>query len=154
MRGAGVYVVPGSWSSLTQTRSLSCVVVDFFVKKCIWFTLSIAPRHWIMAFRKHVFPVFRSPRPGFVGQGILSTFRSGSRGRFSLFSANLRAESCLVSVSCRRAWAWRGVVRLTAGVLILGPGIGSRKTCDVRFCLGPVVGYFLSFPLCLSYPRT
>ena len=88
-----------------------------------------------MAFRKHVFPVFRNPRPDFVGEGLLSTFRSGSPGRFILLSAFLAAESCLVPVSCRRAGAWRGVVRLAAGILILEPGVGSRKTCGVGLCL-------------------
>ena len=140
-----MYAVPGSWSSLTQTRSLSCVVVNFFVKKCIWFTSSIAPRHWIVAFRKHVFPVFRSPWPDFVGEGLLLTFRSGSRGRFILFSAFLKVESCLVPVSCRRAGAWRGVVRLTTGVLILEPGVGSRKACGVGLCLVSCGGLFSVF---------
>ena len=58
-----------------QVRSLSCVVVDLLVQKCIRFISSIAPRHWIVAFRKHVFPVFRSP-----GQISL---RKGSFWRFA-----------------------------------------------------------------------
>ena len=154
-----MYAVPGSWSSegLTQIRSLSCVVVDLSVKECIWFTSSIVPRHWIVAFRKHVFPVFHSPRAHFVGKGLFSTFRSGSRGRCSLFSAFLKAESCLVSASCLRNGAWKGVVRLTAGVRMLGPGVGSRKACSVGLCLVSCGGFKffpLSFPLCLSCPRT
>jgi len=113
----------GFWSSLTQVRSLSSVVVDLSVKDYIWFTSSIAPRHWIVAFRKHVFPVFRSHRPDFVGEGLLSTFRSGSRGSrdgCGFFSTFLRAESCLVSAPCLGVGAWEGVMRLTAGVRFLG----------------------------------
>jgi len=144
-----VYAVPGSWSSegLTQIRSLSCVVVDLSVKECIWFTSSIAPRHWIVAFRKHVFPVFRSPWPDFVGEGLLSTFHSdswGSRGGCSFFSIFLKAESCLVSASCLGAGAWKGVMRLTAGVCFLGSGVGSRKACGVELCLVSCGGLFFS----------
>jgi len=86
-----------------------------------------------MAFRKHVFPVFRNPWPDFIGEGLLSTFRSGSRARLILLSTFLEAESCLVPVSCRRAEAWKGAVRLAAGIPIPGlePGVGSRKTCGV-----------------------
>ena len=126
-----------------QVRSLSCVVVDLLVKECIRFTSSIAPRHWIVAFRKHVFPVFRSPRPDFVGEGLLLAFCLGSRGSrdwCGFFSANLRTESCLVEsylvpVSCRRIEAWKGVVRPAAGIPILEPSVGSRKTCSVGLCL-------------------
>jgi len=45
-----------------QIRSLSCVAVDSLVEGATWFTSSMAPRHWIVAFRKHVFPVLHSPR--------------------------------------------------------------------------------------------
>jgi len=122
-----------------QVRSLSCVVVDLFVKECIRFTLSIAPRHWIVAFRTQVFLVFHSPRPDFVGEGLLLAFCLGSRGSrdgCGFFSANLRTESCLVEsylvpVSCRRIEAWKGVVRPAAGIPILEPSVGSRKMCGV-----------------------
>jgi len=115
-----------------QVRSLSCVVVDLLVKECNWFTLSIAPRHWIVAIRKHVFPVFRNLRLDFVGKGLLSAFRSGSRGsrdgcRFSTF---LRTESCLM--------------RLTAGVRFLRSGVGSGRACDVEFCFISCSGLFFS----------
>jgi len=113
------------------------------VKECIRFTSSIAPRHWIVAFRKHVFPVFRSPHSDFVGEGLLLAFCLGSRGSWDgcgFFSANLRTESCLVEsylvpVSCLRIEAWKGVVRPTAGISILEPSVGSRKTCGVGLCL-------------------
>ena len=126
-----------------QVRSLSCVVVDLLVKECILFTSSIAPRHWIVAFRKHVFLVFRSPLPDFVGEGLLLVFCLGSRGSqdgCSFFPANLRTESCLVEsypvpVSCRRIEAWKGVVRPAADIPILEPSVGSRKTCGVGLCL-------------------
>ena len=147
MRGAGVYAVPGSWSSLTQVRSLSCVVVDLSVKECIWFTSHIAPRHWIVTFRKHVFPVFRSPRPDFVGEGLFSTFRlgsQGSRGGCSFFTTFLRAESCLVSAPCLEVGAWEGVMRLTGGVRFLGSGVGSGKACGVEFCFVCCGGLFFS----------
>ena len=82
-----------------QVRSLSCVIntrliVDLLVKECNWFTSSIAPRRWIVAFKKHVFPVFRSPRTDFCGEGLLSAFHSGSRGSRNGcgFSAFLRTE--------------------------------------------------------------
>ena len=88
-----------------------------------------------MALRKHVFLVFRIPRPDFVGDGLLSTFRSGFRGRLILLSACLEVESCLVHVSWQRAGAWKGVVRLAAGIPILEPGVGSRKTCGAGLCL-------------------
>jgi len=82
-----------------QVMSLSCVIVDSLVKKCAWFISSIAPRHWIVAFRKHVFPVFRNPRPNFIGEGLLLAFCSGSGGSWDghgFLSAVLRTESCLV----------------------------------------------------------
>jgi len=103
-----------------QVMSLSCVVVDLLVKECAWFTLSIAPRHWIVAFRKHVFLVFRNPRPNFIGEELLLTFRSGSRGSrdgHDFFSAILRTESCLVFDPCLGVGAWGGVMRLVPGVL-------------------------------------
>ena len=102
-----------------QVRSLSCVVVDLLVKECIRFTSSIAPRHWIVAFRKHVFPVFRSPRPDFVGEGHFLAFCLGSRGSrdgCDFFSANLRMESCFVEsylvphVQAWLSWSERGTV--------------------------------------------
>ena len=146
MRGAGVYAVPGFWSSLMQVRSLSCVVVDLLVKECNWFTSSIAPRHWIVAFRKHVCPVFRNPRPDFVGEGLLSAFRSGSRGSRDGcgFSAFLRTESCLVFAPCLGVGAWWGVMKLTAGVRFLGSGVGSGRACDVEFCFVSCSGLFFS----------
>jgi len=126
-----------------QVRSLSCVVVDLLVKECMRFTSSIAPRHWIVAFRKHAFPVFRSLRPDFVGEGLLLAFclgSWGSRDGCGFFSANLRTESCLVEsclvpVSCRRIEAWKGVARPAAGIPVLEPSVGSRKTCGVGLCL-------------------
>ena len=100
-----------------QVRSLSCFIVDLLVKGCNWFISSIAPRHWIVAFKKHVFPVFRNPRPDFCGEGFLSAFRSGSQGSRDKcgFSAFLRTESCLMSAPDLGVGAWGGVVRLTAG---------------------------------------
>jgi len=129
-----------------QVRSLSCVVVDLLVKECNWFTSSIAPRHWIVALRKHVFPVFRNPRPDFVGKGLLSAFRSGSRGSRDVYALStfLRAESCLVSAPCLGVGAWGGVMRLTAGVRFLGSGVGSGRACDVEFCFVSCSGLFLS----------
>jgi len=103
-----------------QVMSLSCVIVDLLVKECAWFTSSIAPRHWIVAFRKHVFPVFRNPRPNFIGEGLLLAFRSGSRGSrdgHDFFSAILRTECCLVFDPCLGVGAWGGVMELAAGVL-------------------------------------
>ena len=103
-----------------QVMSLSCVIVDLLVKKCAWFTSSIAPKHWIVAFKKHVFPVFRNPRPNFIGEGLLLALRSGpwgSRDGHNFFSAILRAESCLVFDPCLGVGAWGGVIRLAAGVL-------------------------------------
>ena len=110
-----------------------------------------------MAFRKHVFPVFCNPWPDFVGEGLLSTFRSGSLGRLMLLSAFLEAESCLVSVLCRRAGSWKGVVRLAACIAILEPGVGSRKTCGVGLCRvtfvwrGRVFSIFFPLSLLSSY---
>jgi len=104
-----------------------------------------------------MFPMFRNPRPDFVGEGLLSPFRSGSWGRFILLSAFLEAESCLVPVSCRGAGAWKGVVRLAASILILEPGVGSRKTCGVGLCLvsfvwcGRVFSIFYPLSLLSSY---
>ena len=142
-----MYAVPGFWSSLTQVRSLSCVVVILLVKECIWFTSLIAPRHWIVAFRKHVFLVFRSPRMDFIGEGLLLMFRSGSRGSRDgccFFSTFLRTESCLVSAPCLGVGAWGGVIRLTAGVRFLGWGEGLGKACDVEFCFVSCGGLFFS----------
>ena len=110
-----------------------------------------------MAFRKHMFPVFRSPRPDFVGEGLLPTFRSGSPARLILLSTFLEAESCLVPVLYRRAGAWRGVVRLVASIPILEPSVGSRKTCGVGLCpttfvrCGWVFSIFFPLSLLLSY---
>ena len=103
-----------------QVMSLSCVIVDLLVKECTWYTSSIAPRHWIVAFRKHVFQVLRSPRPDFIREGLLLAFRSGSRGSqdgYDFFSTLLRTESCLVFVPCLGVGAWGGVMRLAAVVL-------------------------------------
>jgi len=117
----------------------------------------MTPRHWIVAFRKHVFPVFHNPRPDFVWEGLLSTFRSSSCVRPILLSAFLEAESCLVPVSCRRAGAWKGVVRLAAGIPILELGLGSRKTCGVWLCLvsfvwcGEIFSIFSPLSLLSSY---
>ena len=88
-----------------------------------------------MALKKHVFPVFRSPRQDFVGEGLQLTLRSDSRGRLILLFSFLGAESYLVPVSCRWIEAWKGVVRPAAGISILEPSVGSRKTCGVRLCL-------------------
>jgi len=124
---------------------------------CIWFTSSMAPRHLIVAFKKHVFQVFRSPRPDFVGKELLSMFQSGSRTRLSLLCTFLEAKSCLVPVSYRRAGAWRGVVRLAAGGPILEPSVGLRKTCAVGLCCsslarrGWVFSFFSPFSLLSSY---
>ena len=108
-----------------------------------------------MALRKHVFPVFRSPRPNFVGEGILSTFCSGFWGRLILLAAFVEVESCLVPVSCRRAGPWKGVVRLVADISILEPGVGSRKTCCVGLFRVTFVWYGRVFsifsPLFLLY---
>ena len=110
-----------------------------------------------MAFRKHEFPVFRSPRPVFVGEGLLSTFRSGSRARLILLSTFLEAGSCLVPVSYQRAGAWREVLRLAAGIPIPKPSVGSRKTCGVGLCCatfvrrGWVFSIFFPLSLLLSY---
>ena len=73
-----------------------------------------------MAFRKHEFPVFRNPRPNFMGEGLLLAFRSGSRGSrdgHNFFSVILRTESCLVFDLCLGIGAWGGVMRLAAGAL-------------------------------------
>jgi len=108
------------WESLMQVMSLSCVIVDLLVKECAWFNSSIAQRHWIVAFRNHVFPAFRNPRPKFIGEGLLLAFRSGSRGSrdgHDFFFAILRAESCLVFDPCLGFGACGGVMRLAAGVL-------------------------------------
>ena len=124
---------------------------------CIWFTLLMTPRHWIVAFRKHVFPVFCNPWPDFVGEGLLSTFRSGSLGRLILLSAFLEAESCLVPVSSRRARPWKGVVKQTAGIPNQEPDVGSRMTCGVGLCLvsfvwcGRVFSIFFPLSLLSSY---
>ena len=124
---------------------------------CIWFTSSMAPRHWIVTFRKHVFPVFRSPLLDFVGEGLLSTFHSGFRAMLILLSTFLEAESCLVPVSCWRAGAWKGVVRLAAGISLLEPGVGLRKTCGVELCCvtfvwcGRVSSIFFPLSLLSSY---
>ena len=110
-----------------------------------------------MALTKHVFPVFRSPWQDFVGEGLLLAFRSGSRGRPILLSTFLGAEPCLVPVSCRRAGAWKGVVRLAAGIPILELGLGSRKTCGVWLCLvsfvwcGEIFSIFSPLSLLSSY---
>jgi len=45
MRGEGVYAVSVPWSSLTQSRNLSCVIVDFLVEMLASFISSMAPRH-------------------------------------------------------------------------------------------------------------
>ena len=81
-----------------QVRSFSCVIVDSLVKGCNWFTSSIAPRHWIVAFRKHVFPVLRNPWPDLCREGLFSVLHSGSWGSRNKhgFSAFLGAESCLM----------------------------------------------------------
>ena len=111
----------------------------------------------MMAFKKHVFPVFRNPLPDFVGEGLLSTFRSGFRARLFLHSTFFEAESCLVPVSCWRAGAWKGVVRLAAGIPLLEPDVGSRKTCGVELCrvtfvwCGRVSSIFFPLSILLSY---
>jgi len=88
-----------------------------------------------VAFRKHVFPVFRNPRPDFCGEGLLSACRSGSRGSRDGcgFSAFLRTESCLMYAPDLGVGAWGGVVRLTAGICFLGSGVGSGRACQVEF---------------------
>ena len=132
-----------------QVRSLSRVIVDLLVKECNRFTSSIAPRHWIVAFRKHVFPVFRSPRPNFCGEGLLSACRSGSRGSRDGWGVSvfLRTKSCLMYVSDLGVGAWWGVVGLTAGICFLGSGVGSGRACDVEFCFVSCGGSIFSvFP--------
>jgi hypothetical protein len=140
MRGAGVYAVPGFWSSLMQVRSLSCVVVDLLVKECNWFTSSTAPRHSIVAYRKHVFAVFRNPRPDFVGKGLLSTFRSGSQGSRNGYALStfLRAESCLVSCICSvsggRGLGGSDEVDRRCSLSGVGRGNGECVRCRVMTC--------------------
>jgi len=130
----------------------------------------------MVAFRKHVFPVFRRPRPSFVGEGLPLVFRSGFPDGFSLLSSLLRVNLCIFSACsrgrfffcrrgrrsrggraplftaamsplfcsllpsyssfgmgtwstpCRRTGAWRGMMRLAADTLTLGPCAGSKKT--------------------------
>jgi len=74
-----------------------------------------------VAFRKHVFPEFRSHQPTVIGEGLLLAFCSDSRGSrdgHDFFSAILRVESCLELGPCLGVGARGEVMRLAAGVEI------------------------------------
>jgi len=126
MREAGVYAVPGCWSFRKHPRSSSCVVVVAWVERPAWCISSMAPRHWIVAFRKHVLPMLHIPRPGVRGGEFVATFPSVScRGCGSAFP--LRVGSRRVSVSGREVKAGEEVVGATPGVWLLGSGVASRR---------------------------
>jgi len=126
MREAGVYAVPGCWSFRMHRRSWSCVVVVAWVERAAWCTSSMAPRHWIVAFRKHVLPMLHIPRPGDCGGGFVATFPSVCcKGCGSAFS--LRVGSRRVSVSGREVKTGGGVVGATPGVWLLKSGVFSRR---------------------------
>ena len=104
MREAGVYAVPGCWSFRKHPISSSCVVVVVWVERLAWCISSMAPRHWIVAFRKHVLPMLHIPRPCVRGGEFVATFPSVScRGCGSAFP--LGVGSRRVSVSGREVKA-------------------------------------------------
>jgi len=90
-----VYAVPGCWSFRIHSRSSSCVVVVAWVERAARCTSSMAPRHWIVAFRKHVFPMLHNPRTDDCGEEFVVTL-------FPVFR-----EGCGSGVSWRVGSRWR-----------------------------------------------
>ena len=144
--------VPDFWSSLIRVRSLSCVVVDSLVEECNCFTSSIAPRHCIVALRKHVFPVIRSPRPDLCGEELLSVLHSGSRGSRDERPAFLGAECPVRQDSAvfhlGQCWACPGlagrIVELGRRLLDLCPACPWRNIY-LKVCT--VYGELLPYPI-------
>jgi len=64
-------------NSLTQSRSLSCVDVGVFSGARMLRISSMTIRHCMVAFRKHVLPVLRKPRPSVIVGGGRPMFLFG-----------------------------------------------------------------------------
>ena len=112
--------MPDCWSFRIHSRSLSCVAVVSVVEGATWFTSSMAPRHWIVAFRKHVFPVLHSPRPDICWGEFVTTFLSDTREGCDS-AASSRTEACRVLVSTLLAVPCSGIG------LALTLMVGSRR---------------------------
>jgi len=80
-----------------------------------------------VAFRKHVLPVFRRPRPGFVGCGLSIVFCSGFRDVFSLLSSLFLGMKLYIFVALPPDWRCLGVWKKTGGGV--GLGADSSSSC-------------------------
>ena len=101
----------------------------------------MAPRHWIVAFRKHVLPMLHIPRPGNRGGEFVATFPSVPCSGFGL-AFPLRVGSRRVSVSGREVKAGEEVVGATPGVWLLRSGAASKRGLGNVPCggsFGPII---------------
>jgi len=101
----------------------------------------MAPRHWIVAFRKHVLPMLHIPRPGNRGGEFVATFPSVPCSGCGL-AFPLRVGSRRVSVSGREVKAGEKVVGATPGVWLLGSGVASRRGLGNVPCGGSIIPIF------------
>ena len=101
----------------------------------------MAPRHWIVAFRKHVLPMLHIPRPGNRGGEFVATFPSVPCSGCGL-AFPLKVGSRRVSVSGREVRAGEKVVGATPGVWLLGSGVASRRGLGNVPCGGSIIPVF------------